>query len=290
MKEYSVDYISDLHVDYWVRNFNLQDKKHIANLEEYIEMLGNSSSDILIIAGDVSHYNYQIFALFELLLNKYQEIIFVPGNHEMYLISNSISKKFNYNSFNRLDEIKAYCDLNPRLHYLDGNTVNINGLIIGGTGMWHDNSYGKLLKFSDHSLYNLWKTRMQDARYIMQYKTYHDNYDAVIKKSSFDYIKHFKVEMHKMKKINEADILVSHYGPIISPESMKRYSEVDTTFFYYNGTFLLNKLKPKLYIYGHVHSQYIHFFGETKLVCNPLGRPSENTYATIKTEVIRKDT
>ena len=40
--------------------------------------------------------------------------------------------------------------------------------------------------------------------------------------------------------------------------------------------------KPFLWIHGHTHSEFDYFLGDTRVICNPLGYPGENSYFNVK--------
>jgi predicted phosphodiesterase len=78
--------VSDLHVDYepndqWAKNLSCQDYK----------------DDILILAGDLSDLLGQIEENLNALVMRFKKVLFIPGNHEMWIIRspefrNSIAK------------------------------------------------------------------------------------------------------------------------------------------------------------------------------------------------------
>ena len=129
MKRLKIGYISDLHIDFFVSQ---KDRNRLQKpIGNYItQIMKPEKSDVLILAGDLSHYNQQLFELLEQLKEYTNDIFVVHGNHDLYLVSNSQRDRYNLQSENRLKEIQEYCDNDPRLHYLDGNVVNINGIKI----------------------------------------------------------------------------------------------------------------------------------------------------------------
>lgn len=66
--------LSDIHVDYranleWVRALSRVD---------YLD-------DVLVLAGDISHESERVREAFELLLRRFGQVMFVPGNHDLWL-------------------------------------------------------------------------------------------------------------------------------------------------------------------------------------------------------------
>jgi predicted phosphodiesterase len=102
----SFDLISDIHLDFWVTpSWNIFKEKK--SLEEFIQkLLPPQSSAVLVIAGDIGHYNKQNYKLLKALKEHYTYILLVAGNHDYYMLSPSIRYKYAFNSINRLDEMK----------------------------------------------------------------------------------------------------------------------------------------------------------------------------------------
>lgn len=67
--------LSDIHVDYdvnvqWLRNLSSLDYR----------------DDILILAGDVTHKLPELAATFNGLATRFNKVLFVPGNHELWVL------------------------------------------------------------------------------------------------------------------------------------------------------------------------------------------------------------
>lgn len=119
------DIISDLHLDFHLKQ-NANEKKYDAFCKNKLFDEGFEHGEILLIAGDLSHYNNQTKAFFEYLVKKYyKELFFVTGNHDMYLINKKQEKKYK-NSQARLTELKEMFKDNEKIHYLDGDIVGFH--------------------------------------------------------------------------------------------------------------------------------------------------------------------
>lgn len=84
-----VSYISDLHLDFHVKYGSNEDKM-FKKTREFIEKLIQSDvgdKEVIVIAGDLSHYNKQSIAALEVFNEHYELVLFVPGNHDYYLVS-----------------------------------------------------------------------------------------------------------------------------------------------------------------------------------------------------------
>jgi Icc-related predicted phosphoesterase len=276
-----VHYISDLHVDFWVRETNPQSPK----------------ADVLIIAGDLGHYNHQDQAFLLKCKEVYKHIMFVRGNHDMYLISNRIKNKFLFDSMNRVNEMKRFCRENG-IHYLDGNVISIDGYNFGGVGMSWDDSYYIKLASKDCPDYNpsknevneFFKNTMNDAKLIYGGS---DNFDVQTAyggryfESSFNQNEYFECEYKKLQNINDydnIDIMVSHYIPIVPYEfSYSSYEDSSSsTFYMFDGYKDVERINPKYWIFGHMHSEYDFNYKDVNFLCNPLGYPGEYTFGKVR--------
>jgi len=287
MKELRIDYISDLHLDFWMKDVNPQSPKFQKQLNEFVEMIQPKKGRVLILAGDQGHYFSQDSALLLELKKYYENILIVPGNHDRYLISSNQEKKYNWNSNKRILEMKRFCYKTDGLYFMDGDVIIIDGFKIGGLGMWHDWSYGKELGYSEREMEEIWKHTMNDANLIFQDSK--KNYNISFGYGGKEKIVHFKpMDLYKKyrEKLDEmepVDLMFSHYGPIIPDDISEDYKEDEkTTFYYFNGASDIFRLKPQYWIHGHTHIKYESNRSGTKVITNPLGYPSENKYTTIR--------
>ena len=293
-----IDYISDIHIDFRVREMNPNSPKIKKQVKELIEEIGisNSKSDVLIIAGDLGHYFSQDSEFLLQCKEIYKHIILVRGNHDMYLVSKSQQSKYLFKSENRYLELKRFCSNND-IHYLDGNVICIDGIKIGGLGMSWDKSFlDTITDTSDDEVNELFIRYMNDARLIMDGEPYYIPmaYGSSVYRSTFKHKDYFIKELDKLKNIEPVDIMVTHYYPLSSylPVTYpKQYKEdVCSTFYMFNGEQELKRINPKYWIFGHMHKEYDFFFDNTNLLCNPLGYPGERTYGKVKTiEILWKN-
>ena len=287
-----IDYISDVHIDFWCREINTQNPKFKKQLKFLIDTIlpnKEKSGKVLIIAGDLGHY-YKQDTEFLLEIKQYYEHIFlVPGNHDMYLVSDSIKKTYMFDSWNRVLEMKSFCRDNKGFHYLDGNKVVVDGISFAGCGMAWDGSYGKVV-YPDCDMGELlghWENVMNDANLMFMNGKDVINvptaYGGRYTKPSFDPIEFFSSQKKKIEKIDGADVVVSHYGPKVPDDISETYkSDLTTSFYYFNGDDDIDRIKPKKWIYGHTHRKVNEVYKGCNMLCNPLGYPGENTYTVIK--------
>jgi len=271
----------------------LSGHKELTALENFVDdILKPKPADILIFAGDNSHYNEQMEKILIYIANKkmYKKIFVTFGNHDMYLVSNKQEHKYR-KSWNKVIEMKEICEAIDTVEFLDGNIVEVDGVKIGGCGMWYDYSYGKkIANMNDFHMLQKWKAVMNDANLIkgddhLGLNDVRSMYGyGKMKVYSFDPLVFFENEKEKMVKIiEECDIFVSHIGPVVPPNLKPEYQNVDTGFYYFDGErYLWAEKAPKVYIFGHTHDRYEFKVNNTWLMCNPLGYPSENTRGEIE--------
>lgn len=276
MKQF--DFVSDLHLDFYAYGHVPQGKQKKALIKYINGLLPEECSDVIVIAGDISHYNVQYIWLFNELKNHYNHVLFTTGNHDRYLINPSQCKKYDFDSNKRIEEIKEIADRIKGVHYLDGTTVEIDGVVYGGFPGWHDGYYCRENGMIDEDKINeLYFSRMMDGRCIKGLTVY-DQY--------------FEEEYNKLLKIvDDTRVMVSHYGPVVPPNMPLKYQVLTSGFYYFDGREVLDKddpycTNPDVWVFGHTHDQYNFWYNKTNLITNPIGYPHENWNSKIKTYIL----
>lgn len=280
-----IDYISDLHLDFYIKSKNPDDKKAKLGIIEFIGFILNRAlppGDVLIIAGDLGHYNSQIRLLLIELKKIYKHVIVTFGNHDLYMISNNIMKKYKGKSENRLIELEEICrELD--VHYLNGQVIEIDGVRIGGTGSWYD------LKTSEDLV--LWNKIMNDSNLIYKGNERPSNgmysmYNSRVS-SNWDPIKFWEQEREKLERVakEKCHVFVTHvalnYAPdeIMHPEYVGDKSNL---FYYTNNLDILKESGCKVHIHGHTHQKFEYEVDGIRVYCNPLGYAGENPFCMIQ--------
>ena len=260
-----IDILSDLHLDFWFRaDKPFPNDTRIRNIFDGI-LNKNIYHEVLIIAGDISHYNSQISIVEKIAeLYEYKKIFMVIGNHDIWLIGNKNKYKYK-TSNNRKKEWYNYKDLKNIIHILNGDVVEYKGIKFGGFMGWYDASFKG---YKDNYMIpsnniHLWKSVSNDPVYIKGYE---------------DYMEIFNEEMKIIDKMpTDIDIMISHFVPINEPIAFTDAYKTDETnkFYCFNGIDYVEKLKPKYWIYGHSHNYHSFDIYNTKFIMNALGYPSE---------------
>lgn len=264
-----VDVTSDIHLDFWVDPTKPMGKQNKLIGELVTKLLPEFPSEVLVIAGDIGHYNWQNKILFEVLRKTYKQVLWVSGNHDLYMISHKIRDKFNGNSFERLADMVALSNQIDGVQYLDGTVIKIGDFVIGGGSGWYDGSYAiEKYGYGNADIRSLWNNAMNDANHI---------YDPRNKLyGQLNIFTHAEEETAKLRAIYDVcDLVVTHIAPEWSFVPPK-YETTITAFYCFDGREMLANMKPNAHwLFGHTHDPYYYRneLGPT-MVCKPLGYPN----------------
>ena len=253
-----IDYVSDLHLDFWY-NPNKSPDNFIKSV------LKPKGGDVLILAGDQGHYNWQVKAFLLEMLKLYADIILVTGNHDMYLIG-AERKRFEHKSLARVKDMQKFCDTVQGLHYLDGTRVEIQGVMFGGVGYWYDAPVWQ------------WRAVMNDSRLITMaapFKVPGPYGDGYIE-GGFDTKKYYEGEKAKLIPL-DCHVLVTHVNPskLDLAQMPREYHGDPDNVFYENDDLAL--IKAGVVIFGHTHNFYDYELSYKRFLCNPVGYKGENS-------------
>ena len=265
-----IDIISDIHLDFWISPKNNQMKQY-KNIEFFIKnKLSIKKGEVLFIAGDIGHYNKQNKIFIELLSKLYKRLFITWGNHDLYLITGNIRKKYK-TSLDRMFEFMQDCNSLENVIFLNGEVIEYNNCKIFGSGLWYK---AKNLK--------KWQQSMSDASYIVMNDGYFDfDIDSYGKKRKYHFNpnKLYETELLKLKNLKSADIILSHVPPLLPPQ--KNQDPYDC-YYHFNGEKFIEKFKTKLWIFGHLHNSYDFYYKNTRFISNALGYPNENKEFKVK--------
>jgi hypothetical protein len=273
MTERKIDVVSDLHVDFWI-DMTYNPKKQERMMRKLISfILPDVPSKTLVIAGDTGHCNQQNETFIKMLKETYDDICIVFGNHDLYMITPKIRKKYKGNSLNRLNDFIKRMNAIDGVHYLDGTMVEVDGLTIGGHGMWYDAAYAinTFVNYTEKRVQALWYETMNDSNLIRV-----PNKDGVL-----DYID-FLAESKKSKEslyeiFDKSDVILTHINPDWSGVPA-HYKSPSSTFYHFDGRDILSRGGVgKTWVYGHTHDDNLDMHKDgCVLVASPLGYPSNS--------------
>jgi hypothetical protein len=261
-----IDYISDIHEDVFFQD--IKSERYGLFIDSFF--IDKIIGKVLIIAGDLSENIDRIINFLKKVKEQkgYEYILYIPGNHELYLNSedkfkSSIEKyNFLYKKVNELNDLGIY--------FLDGSIIEIEGIKFGGVSMWYDGSYlrKKFIHLEEHSFKSFLN------RFYKQYMR-----DSIkIKESIYEM---FYWQEEKLKNIyKDADIIFSHINPMNTDDylSPNFKGQEGNAFFCFDGLKYLEHTSAKYWIYGHTHDIFEGELFNVKLLCNPSGYPGERNY------------
>ena len=264
-----IDFLSDLHLDFWCKpNANAKRFETFCTHTMFDE--GHEYGEVLIVAGDLGHYNNQTKIFFEFLIEtRYKKIFCVAGNHDLYLINKSQKKKYDSKSMNRIKELTEMFKDNNDIYFLDGDVIEYNGVRFGGAMGWYDGTYCNKVEQFCNPL-TLWKQYSNDSVLIYGFE---DFYDILTQ------------EKPKVLEIyNKCDIMITHINPMPHAMFMPEKYRLDpvTGFYTFDGENLVDDTDAKFWIYGHQHYGFEKEVYDTTLMCNALGYPGiESKYQKV---------
>lgn len=233
-----IQILSDLHLDHWGSYLGVNWYTH-----EFLPAI-QTDARVLVVAGDSFSLRVRDLrwtrARLEDLCNRFQDVVYVPGNHEFY--GTSIDT-----GLVGLHEIALYI---PNLHVLDlGRAAMIDGRRFLGHTMWFSKN-DDALKISD-----FW---------------------CISDFEPFVYEEHARFRNYLEHELTENDIVVTHHAP--SVKSIDSQYEGDPHNHYFcvpEMEELIYRRQPLLWVHGHMHTPFDYVIGGTRVICNPQGYPGE---------------
>jgi predicted phosphodiesterase len=210
--------------------------------------LSQFDPDVLMIAGDL-HSHHRVIDQLRGLASEFKQVIFVPGNHEYWdTTMNEMDA--------RLIDLEMATDNLVCSHQ---SLSEIDGQRFVCATMWFD--------FDDPTL--------QSVALTSQKYTYND-FGIIV-----DFYEDCKAgRLVKQRKfleenVQEGDVVMTHHLPSFASIDPMYKNDPFNGFFVRDMEELILERKPKLWIHGHTHAHKDYNIGPTRVLCNPMGRPSE---------------
>lgn len=239
---------SDVHVEFW--------KSH--KIERFINTiipaLPTDSDTVAVIAGDLglAHRHETWMKVLSLLSKRFLAVVYVEGNHFFY----------ENDYFGRIHDLKEKVALSVNVHFLENETVEINGIMFIGATLWTDfmgRDYFKM-QYARKGMNDFELIKKADGLRVRPEDTV-DQFD-VSKKYIFEEI---------VANCGKRKVVVTHHG--ISPLSIHERFKGDSL----NSAFMTDLTKeimesgPDIWIHGHTHDSFDYRLGRTRVVVNPFG-------------------
>ena len=276
----TIDYISDLHLDFILdRTGKPNEKHHMKWAYETYMQNREQTADILIIAGDIGHYNAQNVGFIGYLREFYRHIVVVFGNHDLYLVSKNQSGKYG-DSFGRLADFAGRLEAMENVHYLDGNSVEIAGVKIAGAGLWYDFSHGLAGGMTQEEITASWSRESNDANLINTTGQFasgiqnrkHGGYLL----DNIAFARHQKALLLETVKTYRPDVIVSHVPPIPeialkSDKTGRGSNEKKMNYYCTDTSEFIPYIDGKVWICGHTHNRADIVKNGCRYLANPFG-------------------
>jgi predicted phosphodiesterase len=230
--------ISDLHVDYrenknWLSHLSASD--HLA--------------DILLCAGDVSHNLTRLAAAFTQMRKCFLEVLFVPGNHELWVVNDPTHNSFE--KFARVLAIAGDCGVRTA-------PLSLPDLTLAPLFGWYDYSFGvpsAELRQSWSDFHRCsWPEHYDQPRiteYFLALNHIHHRPHPVVSFSHF---------IPRSDLLPPADSKTGFLRPVLGSESIDAQ---------------IRKLGSSVHVYGHYHRNGSKQRDNVTYVNNALGYPHE---------------
>lgn len=244
-----ISYISDLHLDFYVRLDNEWEKKTWAFLTT---LLPEEKGEVLVIAGDISHYNSQSYFTLKFFSTIFEQIIFVLGNHDYYLVSGEQQKKYHRKSMEREAELYNMISQLPNVKLLTHfESFQYKDVSFAGATNWY-----ALADFKEQQFFQ------------------QKSNDSVLIKG-LDIQALHRLEMCAYQNLQEVDVLITHVPPI----TIGSHRYYNSTACYLNE---LPDINARVCIFGHCHEQAVYEKAGIRFCINALGYPDEKLEMKIR--------
>jgi predicted phosphodiesterase len=214
-----------------------------------------NGEDVLVLAGDIDVGAPAVISALNYFYKQgFPEIIYVAGNHECYR-----------HHYTEMDAVKRYAKDMTHIHMLDCNeVVKIKDVSFFGGTLWTG------FKNGDHMV------RATASRYINDFRIVSD-WD--INKAQAEYERQSGLIKYYYENTPGKKVIVTHFLPAmecVAERYKNNKEEVLLNYYFANdlGSWI-SELSDTTWLFGHTHDSVNMLLGNTCLISNPLGYPSE---------------
>lgn len=229
--------------------------------------LATDSRTVLILAGDIAladRVNTTLVPFLDSVADRFQDILYIPGNHEYYHSSLMTGDR-------KLEDV---CKRYANVHYMNRKSMVIDDTMFIGATLWTDFNRGSpMVRLASEAGMNDFKVirtgksadgeeayaRKIKALDLMVINTDHRNF---IEES-------LKLAKHSGQKHT---VVFTHHGPSFVSKNPIYNEPMD--YAYYNSFGLEDMMldyEPDLWVHGHSHWPVDTMIGNTRLLSNPRG-------------------
>lgn len=256
-------HVSDIHIDTHTDTLSPAKMERVAtNLLFGASSFEDALGGTLLVAGDLGHYPKQNAVFLKACESFFDKILYVFGNHEMYLLPGRMRGRYR-DSFEKLEDIRLeVASRCAKTEILEGERAKANGLEIFGVPMWYDFSYLTQRGYGKEYAMLLWKNVMNDSRTIVGRGG-----------RPFDPLEYFDEQFAKLSGEGfSSDIILTHVPPVHMGNEIYGESEV-AAFYSFDGEDFLKSCEAFAWVCGHNHEPKRNDFEVygTLITANPLG-------------------
>jgi len=258
-----VNFVSDLHLDVGDTNPDLPggrllvlagDVAEARCFKKYAEDPHNLLNDKNYRIRDLGRINVWARDIAE----KYDDIIYIPGNHEHY----------HYVFDHTLGHLKKV--LPENFHVFDRDCIEIDGVLFLCATLWTDMNRDDPI--TKHAIRDM----MNDFSVIrkLKYGSYAHFTPEMALGEHLKTMQYFKAVLENPANKGKPVVVVSHHAPT-ALSLMDRYKNdflMNGGYYSRLDDFILDHPEIKLWIHGHTHEKRDYMVGDhTRVVCNPRG-------------------
>jgi Icc-related predicted phosphoesterase len=238
-KPYTIQYASDLHLEFERRP------------EDRLQLPIAPGTTALVLAGDI-HNDPAGLGTFVRPLAKRVPVVLVAGNHEY----------FTHELNSMLEQLADWATSIPDVHFLENQTVEIDGLTFLGATLWSnfDDARPALLKKSTSMMtdYAVIADRTDPRGRLRPERILREHQQSI----AF-------LERELRARDRARTVVVTHHAP--SLRSTQQKGEDWDHLYGSDLDALIEDCGPALWIHGHVHQSFDYQIGSTRVLCNPRG-------------------
>ena len=218
--------------------------------------------DVLVLAGDISVGDHTLEAVKRISAQvPTTHIVWIAGNHDFY----------DSNIEHQIEIYRVQCAELPFIHFLENESVIIDGVTFLGATLWTD--------FSVLGPQSQQEGSILAQRCIADFHHIHISDNELWHPQSA--ARKFADSQHwlqtKLSSIKDQPcVVVTHFPPCRDAKHGGFEESLLSTYFQANCEDLIKTYQPNLWIYGHNHYSRSFKIGKTHICSNQLGYPDEN--------------
>ena len=264
--KYAVDFFSDLHLDQWefrgFRPYNEDSKFFENNLQSrasYFKDHGEIPTSVAIVAGDTGNGVQWSQRARDLLEKYYDHVIIEYGNHDFECGSIGIEE-------------------HPFV-----SERNIGNLRILTSCLWTD-FWGKPSSWK-HMINGF--SYMKETKEIIENAKHEENVSSKCAERISSWYRESRRQLLQKSLHRRVSIVASHFSPTLKGQHPKYIGNPLNPYFCSDDDDLVKNVYADVWQFGHTHSPFNFYIGNTEVICNPLGNPGENNIRPLAKVVTR---